>query len=234
MVNQAGMDLIKRWEGCKLKAYKDVAGVWTVGYGLTTAAGFIEVGPDTTLTQEEADWYLEQAVNKYADGIRSAITAPINENQFAAFVSLAYNVGIAGVRRSSALRHFNEGNLDKVPRAIRAWNKAGGRVVQGLVNRREAEVKLFETLVVPASTPASTPAPPTVNPVSRERSNPAQSKTVQASAVQIASGVGAGVSAVATLNGTAQLIAVGFAGLVVLMALWIIRERLKKWAEGVR
>jgi len=227
MVNQAGMDLIKRWEGCKLKAYKDVAGVWTVGYGLTSAAGFIEVGPDTVLTQEEADWYLEQAVNKYADGIRSAITAPINENQFAAFVSLAYNVGIAGVRRSSAVRHFNAGHLDKVPRAIRAWNKAGGRVVQGLVNRREAEVKLFQTPVVSV---ANQPTPPST----QQRTSPTQSKTMQASAVQIASGVGTGIGAFAALDGTAQLIAVGFAGLIVLMAVWIMRERLKKWGEGIR
>ena len=56
MLNQASLDLIKRWEGCKLKAYKCSAGVWTVGYGLTTSAGFIEVGPDTTITQAEADW----------------------------------------------------------------------------------------------------------------------------------------------------------------------------------
>lgn len=223
MVNQAGMNLIKRWEGCKLKAYKDVAGVWTVGYGLTTAAGFIEVGPDTTLTQEEADRYLEQAVNKYADGIRSAITAPINENQFAAFVSLAYNVGIYGVRRSSAVRRFNAGQLDKVPRAIRAWNKAGGRVVQGLVNRREAEVELFQTPVVSV---AHQPA--------QQRTSPTQSKTMQASAIQLASGVGGGIGAIASLEGNAQLIAIGGCVLVVLMAVWIMRERLKKWGEGVR
>jgi uncharacterized protein (TIGR02594 family) len=66
------------------------------------------------------------------------------------------------------------------------------------------------------------------------RTNPAQSKTVQASAVQVASGAGAGVSAVAALDGTAQLVALAFAGLIVLMALWIMRERLKKWVGGVR
>lgn len=223
MVNQAGLELIKRWEGCELKAYKCPAGKWTVGYGLTSAAGFIEVGPNTVLTQEEADWYLEKVANKFADGIRSAITAPINENQFAAFVSLAYNVGIAGVRKSSAVRHFNEGNLDKVPHAIRAWNKAGGKVLKGLVNRREDEVKLFLTPVTSAAHQSA-----------RQRTSPTQSTTVQASAVQIASGLGAGVSAVAALDGTAQLVALGFAGLVVLLAVWIMRERLKKWAGGVR
>lgn len=223
MINQAGLDLIKRWEGCKLKAYKDVAGVWTVGYGLTTGAGFIEVGPDTELSQEEADWYLEQAANKFADEIRGSITAPINDNQFAAFVSLAYNIGSGGFKRSSALKHFNAGRSDLVPNAMRMWKKAGGKVVQGLVSRREAEIQLFLTPVVEVAHPKPT-----------GRTSPSQSKTVQASAVQIASGVGAGVSAFAALDGTAQLVAIGFAGLVILMAVWIMRERLKKWAEGVR
>ena len=81
MLNQASLDLIKRWEGCKLKAYKCSAGVWTVGYGLTTNAGFIEVGPDTTITQAEADWYLEKTIEKFLAEITPAITAPINENE---------------------------------------------------------------------------------------------------------------------------------------------------------
>ena len=155
MINQAGIDLIKRWEGCKLKAYKDVAGIWTVGYGLTSRAGFIEVGPNTILTQEEADWYLEKVVDDFASKIRPMITAPINENQFAAFVSLAYNIGVGAFQKSSALRRFNAGNLTKVPDAMRMWKKAGGKVVQGLVNRRESEIKLFLTPVVERPAPAS-------------------------------------------------------------------------------
>jgi lysozyme len=230
MVNQAGLDLIKKWEGCKLKAYRCPAGVWTVGYGLTSAAGFIQVGPDTVLTQEEADWYLEQAVNKYADGIRDIFTAPINDNQFAAFVSLAYNVGIRGVRNSSAVRHFNAGDLDKVPASIRAWNKAGGKVVKGLVNRRDDEVRLFETPDT-ASRPDQIPAE---HPASKGRSSPAQSRTVQATMVQIASGAGGGIGAIASLEGNAQLVAIGGCALIVLMALWILRERLQKWAAGVK
>ena len=74
----------------------------------------------------------------------------------------------------------------------------------------------------------------TGQPPPEPRTSPTQSKTVQASAVQVASGVGAGVSAVAALDGTAQLIAIGFAGVIILAALWVMRERLKKWADGVR
>jgi lysozyme len=222
MINQAGIDLIKRWEGCKLKAYKDVAGIWTVGYGLTSGAGFIEVGPDTVLTQEEADWYLEKVVDDFASKISPMITAPINENQFAAFVSLAYNIGVGAFQKSSALRRFNAGQIMEVPAAMRMWKKAGGKVVQGLVNRREAEVKLFLTPVVEKPI------------VSQGRSKPTQSRTVQASVVQGASAVGGAVGALNALDGTAQIVALVGCILVALLALFIMRERLKHWANGVR
>ena len=224
MINRAGIDLIKSWEGCKLNAYKDVAGVWTVGYGLTSRAGFIEVGPDTKLTQEEAEWYLEQVVDRFARDIRSAITRPINDNQFAAFVSLAYNIGVSAFKRSSALRHFNNGDLDKVPDAMRLWKKAGGEVVQGLINRREAEVQLFMT---PDARPA--PAMP-----SKNRSKPAQSRTVQASVVQGASAIGGAVGALNALDGTAQIVALVGCFAIAALALLIMRERLKAWASGWR
>ena len=219
MLNQASLDLIKRWEGCKLKAYKCSAGVWTVGYGLTTRAGFIEVGPDTKITQAEADWYLEKVIEKFLAQITPAITAPINENELGAFTSLAYNVGPTAFRKSSALRHFNAGNKDRVPASMRMWRKAGGKVVKGLVNRREAEVDLFLT---PVS--AEKPAP--------VRTSAVQSKTVQASVVQGASAVGGAVAAFQALNGTAQIIAMAGCVVIALLAMYILKERLKAWAAG--
>jgi lysozyme len=221
MLNQASIDLIKRWEGCKLKAYKCPAGVWTVGYGLTSRAGFIEVGPDTTITQAEADWYLEQVIEKFLAEIKPAIIADINENQLGAFTSLAYNIGPRAFRKSSALRHFNAGDKDRVPKSMRRWNKAGGKVVKGLVNRREAEVGLFLSTGF-----RKAPAP--------ARTNAAQSKTVQASVVAAASATGSAVTALSALDSTAQYIVLGFAGLGVLMSIWIMKERLRKWAEGDR
>lgn len=223
-VNQATIDLIAKWEGCKLKAYKDVAGVWTVGYGLTSRAGFLDVGPDTELTQEEADWYLEKVVDDFASKIRPMIAAPINENQFGAFVSLAYNIGTGAFSRSSALKHFNAGRTELVPDAIRMWKKAGGKVVQGLINRREDEIRLF---ITPAAAAAAVVAP-------KSRSTPAQSRTVQASVAQTASAVGGAVGAVNMLDGTAQIVAlVGFF-IVGALALFIMKERLKAWAAGWR
>jgi lysozyme len=224
MINQAGIELIKAWEGCKLKAYKDVAGVWTVGYGLTSRAGFIEVGPDTVLTQDEADWYLEQVVDKFASDIRPMIAGQINENQFAAFVSLAYNIGVGAFKRSSALKHFNAGRIELVPDAMRMWKKAGGKTVQGLINRREAEVALF---LKPVAKPAPVVAP-------KQRSTPAQSRTVQASVAQAASAVGGAVGAVNMLDGTAQIVALAGFFIVAALALFIMRERIKAFAAGWR
>jgi len=225
MLNKASLDLIKRWEGCKLKAYKCSAGVWTVGYGLTTSAGFIEVGPDTVITQAEADWYLEKTVEKFLAEIKPAITAPINENELGAFTSLAYNIGPTEFRKSSALRHFNAGNKSRVPASIRLWNKATingkKRVLKGLVNRREAEVDLFLTPVM-----AEKPAP--------VRTSPVQSKTLQASVVQGASAVGGAVAAFQALDGTAQIIAMTGCVVIALLAMFILKERLKAWAAGWR
>jgi hypothetical protein len=172
-----------------------------------------------TITRGDAEAYLHGALEKFAAQIEKDITAPINENEFGAFVSLAYNIGPGAFRKSSALRHFNEGDKAKAASALLLWNKAGGKVLKGLTRRREAERKLFLT------------------PVGGEfegRTNVAQSTTMQASAVQIASGAGAGIAAVGALDGAAQIVALMFVGVVVLAALWIMRERIKKWSEGIR
>ena len=84
------------------------------------------------ITEAEAEWYLEQAVAKFAAGVEAVITAPVDENEFAALVSLAYNIGMTGFRKSSALRHFNAGDKAKAAAAIKLWNKAGGRCWQAL------------------------------------------------------------------------------------------------------
>jgi hypothetical protein len=105
------------------------------------------------------------------------------------------------------------------------WNKAGGKVLAGLTRRREAEKKLFLTPVQTPDTEEMARAP---------RTSLAQSKTLQASTLDIATKAGAGVTALAALDGNAQYIVLGFLGVSVLFTLWIMRERLQKWAEGVR
>lgn len=148
IVNQASIDLIKEFEGFRAEAYQDSVGVWTIGYGTTGRAGVgIDPKKGDVITEAEAEWYLHKAVDKFAASISPAITAPINENQFGAYVSLAYNIGPTAFKRSSSLRHFNAGNLSGAAQNILLWNKAGGKVLRGLVRRREAEKALFETPV---------------------------------------------------------------------------------------
>jgi lysozyme len=222
-INKATIDLVKEFEGCKLTAYRDAVGVWTIGYGTTARAGLgIIPTAGMKITQEDADQLLADGLNKFADQIRPMITADLNDNQFGACVSLAYNIGAHGFNRSTTLEKINDGDYSKAADAILLWNKAGGKVLKGLVRRREAERKLFLTPVFEQA------------PVFDERISPVQSTTVQASALQIASGAGAGIAALGSLSGTAQVVALGFAGIVVLAGLYIIRERLRKWANGDR
>ena len=143
-MNQATIDLVKKWEGLRLDAYLDAVGIVTIGYGTTAKAG-VGITPHLgmRITETEAEWYLQKALDKFAATIRPYITAPINENEFGAFVSLAYNIGPGAFKKSSALRHFNAGNKEKAADAFLLWNKAGGKVLQGLVNRRKEERTLF-------------------------------------------------------------------------------------------
>lgn len=147
-VNNATLRLIKEFEGFSANAYKDSTGVVTIGYGTTGRAGVgIDPRMGDTITEAEAEYYLEKAIRKFADQIRPYITAEINENEFGAFVSLSYNIGPAAFKKSSALRHFNAGDKEKAAKSILLWNKAGGKVLRGLVRRREAEKALFLTHV---------------------------------------------------------------------------------------
>lgn len=166
MVNQETIQLIKKSEGFRAKAYLDTIAsppVWTIGYGTTAAAG-VGIVPKAgmVITETEAEWYLQKAVDKFAASISPKITAPINPNEFGAFVSLAYNIGPGAFARSTALRKFNGGDKKGAADAMLMWNKAGGKVVKGLQNRRAAERTLFLTpssVYKPPLIPAKPDAP---------------------------------------------------------------------------
>jgi GH24 family phage-related lysozyme (muramidase) len=147
-VNQATIDLIKQFEGCKLTAYQDIVGVWTIGYGITDGAGVgIKPAQGMTITQDRAEDLLRQAVDQFAEKVDALIDVKVTPNEFGACVSLAYNIGPNAFAKSTVLRELNVGHKDKAAAAFRMWNKAGGEVIKGLVNRREAEIKLFLTPV---------------------------------------------------------------------------------------
>ena len=158
-INQAGLALIKEFEGFRAQAYICPAGVPTVGYGLTSAAGIgVQVAPGMIVTEAEASKHLQLVLDKFGAAIRPKITREPNENEWAAMLSLAFNIGPSAFAKSSVLRFFNAGDKTKAAAAFLLWNKGGGKVLAGLKRRREAEKALFLEPVIPAVIPAS-PAP---------------------------------------------------------------------------
>lgn len=140
-VNEAGLALIKEFEGCRLTAYLCPAGVPTIGYGAT--------GQDIRLgmiwTQEQADERLAEDVAQFAGMVDEVIQVDCSDNEFSAMVSLAFNIGGRAFRNSTLARLVNEGNFAGAAKQFARWNKAGGRELAGLTRRREAERDLFLT-----------------------------------------------------------------------------------------
>jgi lysozyme len=143
-VNAEGYALLKKFEGCVLKAYKCPAGVWTIGFGNTFYEDGTKVKEGDVITQQRADELAKYIVEQFATSIRAMIKQPLNENQFSACVSLAYNIGTGGFKKSSVLRKLNVNPTDPtIADSFRLWNKGGGVVLKGLVRRREAEIALY-------------------------------------------------------------------------------------------
>ena len=138
-INQAGLDLIKSFEGLRLKAYRCPAGIWTVGYGHTGP----DVRPNTHITQQEAEALLKGDLDKFEAGVEKAVGPNTTDNQFAALVSLAYNIGLGAFLRSTVLRQHRAGNHKLAAAAFLMWVKGGGRTLPGLVRRRAAERALY-------------------------------------------------------------------------------------------
>lgn len=137
-------DLIKQFEGLKLQAYKDVAGIWTIGYGLTRYPDGTKVKQGDKITQQQAEAYFQETLQKFAQGVEDSIKTKVNNNQFAALVSFAYNVGLNAFKESTLLKLVNENpNNPAIEAQFMRWVNAGGRPVQGLVNRRRHEANLY-------------------------------------------------------------------------------------------
>ena len=143
-VNAEGYALLKKFEGCVLKAYRCPANVWTIGFGNTFYEDGTKVKEGDVITQQRADELAKYIVEQFATSIRAMIKQPLNENQFSACVSLAYNIGTGGFKKSSVLRKLNVNPTDQtIADSFRLWNKGGGGVLKGLVRRREAEIALY-------------------------------------------------------------------------------------------
>ena len=138
-ISVEGISLIKKFEGCELEAYQDSVGVWTIGYGHTK-----DVKQGDKINQDEAEHLLEEEMPEYEGYINDMVEVSLEQCQFDALVSWVYNLGPTNLSSSTLLKVLNEGKYDEVPFQIKRWNKAGGKVLEGLTRRREAEALLFQ------------------------------------------------------------------------------------------
>lgn len=163
------VDLTARFEGLRLTAYQDIVGVWTIGYGSTGP----HVTPSLRITKERARELLradlKTAALRLAGVVKQSVIDDLTDGQYAALLSFVFNLGAN--KSWTIWKVLNAGQLEAVPGQMRRFVNAGGKRVQGLVNRREAEAAMFSAdlhaadEVLPSSVTRSTPTPPTPEPV---------------------------------------------------------------------
>lgn len=148
LINRAGLDLIKRYEGLELEAYQDPVQIWTIGYGHTRG-----VKPGDTISEAQAEVFLYEDLDGAERAVSSNLSAEvfstISANHYSALVSFTYNVGAGSLRRSTLLKKINAGDFEAAANEFKRWNKAGGKVLNGLIARRAAEEELFRREVRP-------------------------------------------------------------------------------------
>ena len=151
--SENGIKLIEQFEGCSLKSYQDVAGVWTNGYGNTHG-----VVPGTTITQAQAESDLLSNVAGSEYVVNTVVKVTLTQNQFDALVDFVFNLGSGNFQSSTLLRLLNQGDFAGASNEFPKWNHAGGVVVAGLTRRRLAEQALFNsTTVLTTPGPVSIP-----------------------------------------------------------------------------
>ncbi len=134
-----GLKMIKQFEGCSLTVYKDVAGFPTIGVGHLIKPG----EKFTTITQAQADDLLRSDARRFEIGVSNLVTVPLTQNQFDALVSFSFNLGLNALTTSTLLKKLNSGDYKGAADEFLKWNRAGGKVVQGITNRRTEERRIF-------------------------------------------------------------------------------------------
>ena len=136
-INTIGLDLIKRFEGCRLVAYKclNTEKYYTIGYGHYGA----DVKKGMVITQKQANEFLKNDVKVFEDTVNNAVKVSLTQSMFNALVSFTYNVGGTNFRNSTLLKKLNEGDYEGASNEFPKWKKSGGKVLQGLVTRRAVE-----------------------------------------------------------------------------------------------
>jgi len=143
-VSERGLNLIKRFEGLSLKPYLCPAKIPTIGYGNTYYEDGTKVAmDDKPITAKRAEMLLKLIVDKFAIGVEKVLKVKLEQNQFDAVVSFAYNVGLGNLKTSTLLKKINNSEFKEAYKEFGKWNKAGGKVLTGLTLRREAERQMF-------------------------------------------------------------------------------------------
>ena len=144
-ISENGIKLIKYFEGFCPKPYKCPAGIPTIGYGATFYLDGTRVQmTDKSITEVDATVLLQKMVVQFEDQVNSFLTADLNQNQYDALISLAYNIGWNALKKSSLIRLINQNpNADGIENAWMKWVHGGGRKLPGLVIRRKAEIALY-------------------------------------------------------------------------------------------
>lgn len=143
-ISQNGIDLIKKYEGFRSRSYVCPAGIRTIGYGTTRINGHA-VQRGMSCTEEQAGEWLRKDANDFLDQIDNMIKNPntLTQNQVDALASFVYNVGIGNFKKSTLLKHINDGFMVLAADEFKRWNKGGGQVLGGLTARRKEEAELF-------------------------------------------------------------------------------------------
>jgi lysozyme len=144
-LDRKGLDFIAKHEGgYKLVAYKCPAGVWTISAGVTFYPNGTKVKAGDSLNLEEAITLFKTIVNHFEKTVDSYTRDDINQNQFNALVSFAYNIGLGGLKSSTLLKKVNANPADpSIAKEFAKWNKANGKVLPGLVKRRLEEANIY-------------------------------------------------------------------------------------------
>ncbi len=136
--SQTGINLIKSFEGCRLTSYRDVAGIWTIGYGHTG-----NIAPGMCISQEQAEAFLKSDLARFEECVNRCVTVPLTQDMFDALVSFTYNVGTGALQRSTLLCKLNRGDTEGAAKEFDKWVHAGKKIFPGLVRRRREEKELF-------------------------------------------------------------------------------------------
>ena len=143
-ISEAGVDLIKSFEGLKLEAYQDSKGVWTIGWGHTGPVNGEKIAAGLTITKQDAEELIYNDIAQFEDGVNKlTCELDITQGMFDALVCFAYNVGLGNLAKSTLLKLLKQNKVLEASEQFKVWNKSGGKELAGLTRRRNAEAELF-------------------------------------------------------------------------------------------